>query len=34
VDAARDCVLTGKERHAYCRPDNLGYPSRAIHTDD
>jgi uncharacterized sulfatase len=34
VDASRDHVLSGLERHAYCRPDNVGYPSRCIHTDD
>jgi len=34
VDAARDHVLTGRERHAYCRPGNAGYPCRAIRTDD
>lgn len=26
----RDYVLTGRERHTHARPDNLGYPSRAI----
>jgi uncharacterized sulfatase len=34
VDPRRDHVLSGLERHAYCRPDNVGYPSRCIHTDD
>ncbi|MBI1343339.1 MAG: sulfatase-like hydrolase/transferase [Terrimonas sp.] len=29
----RDFVLTGRERHTHARPDNLGYPSRAIRTD-
>ncbi len=28
----RDFVLTGRERHTHARPDNLGYPSRAIRT--
>lgn len=28
-----DYVLTGRERHSHARPDNLGYPSRAIRTD-
>ncbi|HEX9889388.1 MAG TPA: sulfatase [Nitriliruptorales bacterium] len=34
IDPARDHVLTGRERHVHCRPDNRGYPSRAIRTDD
>lgn len=34
LDASRDHVLSGLERHAYCRADNRGYPSRCIHTDD
>jgi N-sulfoglucosamine sulfohydrolase len=25
-------VLTGRERHSHARPDNLGYPARAIRT--
>ncbi len=32
VDSARKEVLTGRERHTHARPDNLGYPSRAIRT--
>jgi uncharacterized sulfatase len=32
VDAARDHVLVGKERHAWVRKDGLGYPCRAIRT--
>ena len=32
--APRDCVLTGRERHTHARYDNLGYPSRAIRTDE
>lgn len=28
----RNYVLTGRERHTHARPDNLGYPSRAIRT--
>jgi N-sulfoglucosamine sulfohydrolase len=28
-----DCVLFGRERHTHARPDNVGYPSRAIRTD-
>lgn len=30
----RSYVLTGRERHSDSRPDNLGYPSRAIRTQD
>ncbi|MBD3384633.1 sulfatase-like hydrolase/transferase [candidate division KSB1 bacterium] len=30
VDAARDVLLAGRERHTHARPDNLGYPIRAI----
>ncbi len=30
----REYVLTGRERHTHARPDNLGYPSRAIRTRD
>lgn len=28
----RNYVLTGRERHSHSRPDDLGYPSRAIRT--
>lgn len=34
VDPSRDHVLTGIERHAYCRRGNVGYPCRALRTDD
>lgn len=34
VDPGRDHVLSGLERHAYSRPDNVGYPMRCLHTDD
>ena len=34
VDSTRDRVFTGRERHTHARPDNLGYPCRAIRTDD
>ncbi|NOY79895.1 MAG: sulfatase [Kiritimatiellaeota bacterium] len=34
IEPGRDHVLTGRERHAYCRPGNTGYPCRAIRTDD
>jgi N-sulfoglucosamine sulfohydrolase len=30
----RDHVLTGRERHTHARYDNLGYPGRAIRTED
>mgnify|MGYP001215076140 FL=1 len=30
----RDYVLTGRERHTHARPDNLGYPARAIRTEE
>ena len=30
----RDFVLTGRERHTHARPENLGYPARAIRTKD
>ena len=32
VDPSRSFVLTGRERHTHARPDNLGYPARAIRT--
>ena len=34
VDAKREFVLTGRERHTHARPDNVGYPSRSIRTRD
>ena len=36
VDAARDHVIFGKERHvpSQAKPDQSGYPSRGIRTDD
>lgn len=34
VDQRRDALVTGRERHAFCRPDNMGYPCRCIRTDD
>ncbi len=30
IDSSRQYVLTGRERHTHARPDNLGYPARAI----
>jgi len=32
--SSRQYVLTGRERHTHARPDNLGYPARAIRTVD
>lgn len=34
VDGSRDHVFTGRERHGYTRPGNVGYPMRSIVTDD
>lgn len=34
ADGPRDFVLTGRERHTHARYDNLGYPSRAIRTQE
>ncbi|MEZ4902104.1 MAG: sulfatase [Spirosomataceae bacterium] len=34
IDPARQYVLTGRERHTHARPDNVGYPARAIRTQD
>ncbi|MCL7763997.1 sulfatase [Polaribacter sp. Z014] len=34
VDATRNRVFTGLERHAYCRPEGLGYPVRTIRKGD
>jgi len=33
IDPSRDFALSGKERHNYSRVDNLGYPIRALRTD-
>jgi uncharacterized sulfatase len=30
----RQFVITGRERHTHARPDNLGYPARAIRTKE
>jgi N-sulfoglucosamine sulfohydrolase len=32
ITAERDAVVTARERHAYCRIDGAGYPSRMIRT--
>lgn len=34
IDLKRNRVLTGRERHTHARPDNVGYPSRAIRTPE
>jgi N-sulfoglucosamine sulfohydrolase len=34
VDATRSVMLTGKERHDIGRPNDAGYPVRAIRTED
>lgn len=34
ISPPRTHVLTGRERHTHARPDNLGYPARAIRTAD
>ncbi len=34
VEKERDFIVTGRERHALCRKNGLGYPGRAIRTDD
>ncbi len=30
----RNYILSGRERHSHSRPDNVGYPSRAIRTQE
>lgn len=32
TDPSRSFILAGRERHSHARPDNLGYPARAIRT--
>ncbi len=34
IDVSRKYILTGRERHTHARPDNLGYPARAIRTKE
>jgi uncharacterized sulfatase len=34
VDSTRTKVFTAMERHTWCRPENVGYPMRAIRTHD
>lgn len=33
VDPMRNYILAGRERHTHARPDNTGYPARAIRTE-
>ncbi len=33
-EAHRDFVLTGRERHSHARADNMGYPARALRTEE
>ncbi|SOE22883.1 uncharacterized sulfatase [Spirosomataceae bacterium TFI 002] len=33
IDASRKSIFSGRERHTHARPDNLGYPARAIRTE-
>ena len=33
LDKSRSFILTGRERHSHSRPDNVGYPARAIRTN-
>lgn len=34
IDASRESVFSGRERHTHARTDNLGYPARAIRTKE
>ena len=34
LDKEREFVVTTFEKHTLCRPDSMGYPRRAIHTED
>ncbi|MCY4266821.1 MAG: sulfatase [Flavobacteriaceae bacterium] len=34
IDPSRNFVVTGRERHAYVRSNGLGYPGRALRTED
>ena len=34
VEPDRDAVYTGRERHAWCRVDGMGYPMRMVRTRD
>ncbi len=34
IESERDFIVTARERHAFCRQYGLGYPCRALRTDD
>lgn len=34
IDKEREFVVSTFEKHTLCRPDSMGYPRRAIHTED
>jgi uncharacterized sulfatase len=34
IDSSRSFILAGRERHSHARPDNVGYPARAIRTNN
>ena len=34
IDKEKEFVVTTFEKHTHCRPDHLGYPRRAIHTEE
>lgn len=34
IDKEKEFVVTTFEKHTHCRPDQLGYPRRAIHTEE
>jgi len=34
IDGEREFVITAFEKHTLCRPDSMGFPRRAIHTED
>ena len=34
IDPDRDFVVTTFEKHTLCRPDSMGFPRRAIHTEE
>jgi len=34
IDASRNQVFSGRERHTHARPNNFGYPARSIRTAD
>jgi len=34
IDTSRHYVFSGRERHSHARPDNVGYPARAIRSQE